>query len=129
MRHVVALGMVLAAGLACLAVAGEQRPAAIPDLIRQLSSNDPHLRQQAARQLGDRGAAARDAVAALGKLRHDPVAEVRHSATKALGQIGKSAVPVLIERLRDRDADERARTARTLARIGPDAVQAVPELM
>lgn len=70
MYRLIALGMVLAAANPSLA-APEPKAATIPDLIRQLSSNDFHVRQHAARQLGNLGLAARDAVPALAKALHD----------------------------------------------------------
>jgi HEAT repeat protein len=63
-----------------------KNPPTIPDLIQQLSSNDFHVRQRAAKQLGNLGLAARDAVRALGKLLHDAYPDVRSSVAKALGK-------------------------------------------
>jgi HEAT repeat protein len=129
MRHLVALGMVLIAAPLGAAIGGEQQLATISDLVRQLSSNDFHVRQHAARQLGNLGLAARDAVPALGKALHDNFPEVRNSAGKALGQIGKPAVPVLVEALKHRDAGVRTRAAQALKQAGPDAKEAVPALI
>lgn len=92
MRVLIALGLVLASASLCLSADKEKKTATIPDLIQQLSSNDFHVRQHAAKQLGNLGLAARDAVPALGKLLHDNYPDVRSSAAKALGQIGTPAV-------------------------------------
>ena len=129
MRHLIALGVVLAAAPLSAAAAGEQNPATIPDLIQQLSSNDFHTRQHAAWQLGNLGLAARDAVPALAKALHDPFPDVRSSAGKALGQIGPPAVGELVKALKDRDAGVRTRAAQALGQAGPDAKEAVPALI
>ncbi len=128
MLRLIALGVVLAAANLCTA-APEQKPATIPDLIRQLSSNDFHIRQHAAKQLGNLGLAARDAMPALAKALHDPMPEVRTNAGKALGQIGTPAVSELVKALKDRDADIRTRAARSVGQAGPDAKEAVPALI
>jgi HEAT repeat protein len=126
MRHVVALGVVLTTASLCVA---EQKPATISNLIQQLSSNDFHLRHAAARQLGNLGLAARDAVPSLGKALHDPFAEVRASAGKALGQIGAPAVGELVKSLKDRDSGVRIHAAQALGQAGPDDKEAVPALI
>src|SRR5579871_4241735 len=129
MRPLCALGVVLAAFPISIAAGAEKAPATIPELIGQLSSNDFHARQNAARQLGNLGLAARGAVPGLGKLLHDQYAEVRGAAGKALGQIGKPSVSVLVEALKDRDAGVRIRAAQALGQAGPDAKEAVPALI
>ncbi len=88
-----ALGVVVVAAGFCVAAPGEHKTPTIPELIRQLSSNDYQAHPQAARRLGNLGVAARDAVPALAKTLHDPFVEARLAAAKALGQIGKPAVP------------------------------------
>jgi HEAT repeat protein len=129
MRGLIALGWVLASASLCLAADKEQKPATIPDLIQQLSHNDFHVRQHAAKQLGNLGLASRDAVPALGKLLHDNYPDVRSSAAKALGQIGSPAVQELVKALKDRDAGVRTRAAMALGQSGPDAKEALPELI
>lgn len=129
MRRLVALGVVLMAAQLSAAAGREQKSATILDLIRQLSSNDFHARQHAARQLGNLGLAARDAVPALAKALHDNFPEVRGSASKALGQIGTPAVNELVKALKDRDAGVRTRAAQALGQAGPDAKEAVPALI
>src|SRR5262249_41378813 len=129
MRRLVALGMVLMAAPLNPAAGEEQKLATISDLVRQLSSNDFHVRQHAAKQLGNLGLAPREAMPALAKALHDNFPEVRNGAGKALGQIGKPAVPVLVEALKHRDAGVRTRAARALGQAGPDAKEAVPVLI
>jgi HEAT repeat protein len=128
MHRLFALGLVLTSANLCLAAENAQKPATIPDLIQQLSSNDFHVRQRAAKQLGNLGLAARDAVPGLGKLLHDAYPDVRSSAAKALGQIGTLAVPTLFEALKDPEIKSRAQIANALAWIGPPAKEAVPVL-
>ncbi len=53
----------------------------------------------------------------------------QEAAAQALGQIGKPAVPSLVQALRHRDPEVRRNAALVLARIGPPAAEAVPELI
>lgn len=129
MRRLLALGVVLISCSLCPAADKEQKTATVPDLIQQLFSNDYHARQHAAKQLGNLGLAARDAVPALGKLLNDVYPDVRISAAKALGQIGTPAVNVLVEALKARDVGVRTRAAQALGQAGPDAKDAVPALI
>lgn len=57
----------------------------------------------------------------------DPVVQAR--AALLLGSIGKPAVPVLIEALKDDDRDVRTSAAGALISIGPDAKSAVSTLV
>jgi HEAT repeat protein len=129
MRRLLALGLILASANLCCAADKEPKPATIPDLIQRLSSSDFNVRQHAARQLGNLGVAARDAVPGLGKVLHDANPDVRGSAARALGQIGTPAVPELVKALKDRDAAVRTRAAMALGQAGPDAKEAVPALI
>ena len=86
MRRLSTLGVVLAAAGFCVAAPGEHKTPTIPELIRHLSSNDYQSHPQAARRLGNLGVAAPDAVPALARALHDPFAEARIAAAKALGQ-------------------------------------------
>lgn len=54
---------------------------------------------------------------------------VQDTAAYSLSRLGPEAVPYLIECLADRDEQVRARAARALARIGPEARQAVSALV
>jgi HEAT repeat protein len=129
MRQLLWLGAVLISASACQGAIDEQKPVTVPDLIQQLSHNDFHVRQRAAKQLGDLGLAARDAVPALARLLHDVYPDVRNSAAKALAQIGPPAVPHLVQTLKDRDAGIRARAAQALGQGGPDVKGAMPPLI
>ena len=51
------------------------------------------------------------------------------AAADALGRIGPSAVPALIEGLRSADSDVRLKACEVLARMGSGAKDAVPDLM
>jgi HEAT repeat protein len=53
----------------------------------------------------------------------------QEAAADALGRIGPSAVPQLIEALRSRDSEARLQAAQVLARMGSDAKEAVPDLV
>lgn len=112
MRTIVSLGMVLISASLCPAADPEQKIATVPDLIQQLSSNDFHSRQRAAKQLGNLGLAARDAVPALSKALRDSSPKVGSSAAKALAAIGVPAVPALIEALIDPTTKNHAQIAR-----------------
>lgn len=128
MRRLLALGVVVFSANLCLAAANEPKPATIPDLIQQLSSNDSAVRQQTAQQLGNLGVAARKAVPALSKALRDPYPKVRTRAAKALAAIGVPAVPALIVALKDPAIKNHAQIANALAWIGPPAKEAVPIL-
>lgn len=54
---------------------------------------------------------------------------IEETTVDALGRIGQPAVPALVNLLHDRDAGLREEAARTLARIGPVAQEAIPELI
>jgi HEAT repeat protein len=73
---------------------------------------------------------ARDAI--LGALRKDPSGAVREAAANALAKLEpadvRSAIPTLIERLKDDHPGTRAAAADTLRRLGRDAVEAVSAL-
>ena len=125
MRRLVVMGLVLASASLGFAVDREQNPTTVADLNQQLSSTDFHVRQRAAKQLGNLGLAARDSVPTLGKLLHDVYPEVRSSAAKALGQIGTPAVQELVKALKDRDSAVRVRAAMALGQAGPNAEEAV----
>ncbi|MDY3552604.1 hypothetical protein R5W24_001690 [Gemmata sp. JC717] len=65
----------------------EPRPAGVPELIDALRAVGDAKRVAAALDLGDRGAAAKDAVPALKKLLLDPDADLRFAAAYALARI------------------------------------------
>jgi HEAT repeat protein len=69
------------------------RERALPDLISELSEEDPTLRRSAASELGRYGPCARDAILPLRQLLSDPDAKVRQAAAAALRQIEMRADP------------------------------------
>lgn len=111
-------------------------PAALTPLIRMLDRDDNEEQAAAAAALGGFGPAAADAVPVLtsivrgfGDIRAIFDKGTRERAIEALGAIGRPAVPGLVELLRDPNKDSRRNAALTLARIGPAAAEAVPDLL
>lgn len=84
MRRLLPVGVILVSAGLFLLPAEERKAATIPNLIQQLSSNDFHIRQHVAKQLGNLGLVGSEAVQALGKLLHDPYPDMSGSAAKAL---------------------------------------------
>ncbi len=109
--------------------AEERKPATLVDLLAQLSRGNLRSRHQAVVQIGNLGLAARDAVPILGKLLHDPFAELHLAAAKSLAQIGQPAAGELIKALKDRNPDIRKLAAHALAQAGSDDKEAVPALI
>src|SRR5579885_3215278 len=129
MRHFFALAMVLVSAMVCSAADTEgKKTVTVSDLTGQLSSSDCRVRQRSARQLGDLGLAARQAVPDLAKALHDTSPKVGSTAARALASIGVPAVPALIEALKDQRTKNHAQIANALAWIGPPAKEAVPVL-
>jgi HEAT repeat protein len=75
------------AAIKYLVVLADERIA--PALLAQLRSNDPPVRREAARALGERGGPS--AIAALEELRRDPDAEVAKAVAAAIAQLKKTA--------------------------------------
>jgi HEAT repeat protein len=76
--------------------------AAVPELVKALSSADPAAREKAVQVLGRMGPEAATAVPHLIGLLNDPDVSVRKATARTLGQIGpaaKDAVPALIQTL------------------------------
>lgn len=67
----------------------------VPDLIRQVSSDDPHVRFSAVSALGEIGS--EESVPGLAAALFDPVDRVKAEAAAALHQIGSPAIPALAE--------------------------------
>jgi hypothetical protein len=104
---------------------------AVPRLLKKLQSADMYDRESAARQLGELGADAADAVPDLiEKLKKDPSNTVRYGVATALGKIGppaKRAVPDLIQALQeDRGGGVQREAAIALGLIGDSS--ALPAL-
>jgi len=97
----------------------------VPILIKALN-HDNKNGKAAILELADIGAGDRAVVDALTSALSGKNRLARNSAAKALGKMGKAVVPELIPLLRDSRTSYQAAIA--LAGIGPDAVEAVPEL-
>jgi len=124
------------AGLSCLFLAlsaggglADFKSKTVPELLVFLDHESPKVQAKAIRELGLRGAAAKDAVARLVKAFHASDKEVQAQAGKALAQIGTPAVPVLIEELNKPGSRQLDRAAHSLALMGPEASPAVPALI
>jgi HEAT repeat protein len=87
-------------------------------------------RERAAAALAQLAAAGSpEAIAALIPLLDDPHSKVRYHALWGLARAGAPAVPGLLEAFRSRSDDAgRARVAGALARMGPAAAAAMPEM-
>ena len=105
------------------AFAGE---AAIQDLIKKLSDPDVEVRKRGGAAVAGQGAAAKEAIPALARR---PRTKIVSSAWRPLphwAKWGLSAMPALLEALKDTRPEERAAGARALRFMGPSA--RVPEL-
>ncbi|MCC7086125.1 MAG: HEAT repeat domain-containing protein [Pirellulales bacterium] len=108
---------------ACLALgsAGPKAKAAVPELAKMTSSDEPEIRMQAAIALGQIGPDAKLAVPQLIKELSDEQNSVRYAAAFALGQIAaKEAAPELGKQLDSKDSFLRMISAWALARVNPN---------
>lgn len=113
-----------------LSAMGTQAREAGPVMIALLEKDrDPLIRRGAAEALGNIGADRKASIKALAKAMNDDDAEVIATASASLSKFGKDAVPVFREGLVSKDNEIRKQSAEALARIGPDAKEAVPELI
>lgn len=122
--------------LACVIVAGAAEPTyqgnPLADWLKALTGNDPVVRRDAARALGQLGADSPDAVPALVKALGDPDDEVRRLAVASLGEIrpdAKLVIEPLAGALKDRIASVRQQAAVVLGEYGPAAKSALPALV
>ncbi len=104
---------------------------AVPGLLKKLQSDDRYKREEVARQFGELGADAAEAVPALIEvLKRDMINSVRYEAAAALGKIGPgalAAVPDLIRALeKDTGGGVQREAATALGRLGDRA--ALPAL-
>jgi HEAT repeat protein len=110
-----------------LVAVGAEVHLAVPVLGRAMDDTDPAVRARALEGLSRLGeAAVPDLIEAV----KNPTG-IRCWACEALADIGpkaKAAVPALIDRSRDSNADARREALLALGEIGPDAVAAVPRL-
>ncbi len=113
---------------------GPEARSAVPNLVQLLKvkETDPELRQQAARCLGQIGAAAAtEGVPALSEALKDSEVVVREAAAEALGKFGgqaRTAASSLIAVLADKETTVHRAALAALALIGPDAKEALPKL-
>jgi HEAT repeat protein len=98
-------------------------------LVAALADTQESVRVRAARELGERGTAAKAAVKALAEAwLDDSSAEVRSEAVRALARIGPASLSSLLPGLRSESSLVRVQAVGALTRLGPDADWAVPEL-
>jgi HEAT repeat protein len=100
--------------------------AATPTLLKSIKSPDAKVRANAADLLGDAKPASESVVSALGAALQDSEREVRKQAAGSLLRIGAPAVPVLLKALQGKNKEATAWAAAALAKMGPDAKEAVP---
>jgi hypothetical protein len=111
------------------------RPAAAaPDadlesLIEQLQSSHAGRREQAARAIGQRGAAAKEAVPALIGALKEKVRLGNKAIPEALAGIGPGAVPAIVEAMKSDDPYVRFEATSAIRLLGPKAKDAVAALV
>jgi len=89
-------------------------------------SRDGLVRTRAVHIIGSIGADATEAIPDLIKaLGEDSIAS---SASTALGDMGKAALPSILEALKSEDKETQAGAARALGQMGPEAEEAIPIL-
>src|SRR5437870_5200221 len=93
--------------------------------LKALGDKDDGIRAKAAFALGKIGPDPKLAVKPLLKLLTEGNADVRRSASEALGQFKAAAVPGLIEALKDDVVSMKIEAALALGQIGPDAKAAL----
>ncbi len=107
-------------------------PAAIPALTRALHESDDNIRSNAVYALGEFGSAAKDSMPELRALFAKELAEGRADIANTWAEIGsgaRSAVPLLVESLRDRSLELRFAAARALWQIEGRPERVVPTLI
>lgn len=110
---------------------GDDAREAIPDLIALLGDSDSRVRESAAKALGAFTTLDKTAVAPLVELFSE---DIRTSfaagyAAGAVAKTGKAGVGRLVTALRDSSSGVRKYAARGLGLIGPDAKEALPQLV
>jgi HEAT repeat protein len=104
----------------------------VSSLIKQLKTGDNDTRRLAARDLGEAGADAKEAVSALTAALKDNDFFVRRFAAKSLGQIGSgatSAIPALEKALDDNRKEVRLAAGSALGKMGSAGVSALISLL
>lgn len=117
--------IVLAIALVSLCGYAYYRHSRMNALIEDLQSGGPEVAQAAARALGEMGP---DIISYLLPKIKEMNSQSRTYTAAALRHV-ETAVPSLVETLRDKDATMRAATAEILGHIGPAAKDAVPALI
>jgi hypothetical protein len=106
--------------------------AAVPALLDAAGHADPGMRARAMDILGDMGSAAAEAVPGLVARLEDEADDPRRRAAEALGTAGQAspglAGPLGAALADDPSAEVRRNAALSLARLGPNAREAVPAL-
>jgi HEAT repeat protein len=104
----------------------------VPDLIKTLQDDNDRVRGFAVYALSEIGPDARAAASPLlALLKHDKDPDVRVKCARGLPLIqadAKTAVPALIEALKDANAEVREASVFGLGKYGPAAKEAVPAL-
>jgi HEAT repeat protein len=108
---------------------GPEAKEAVPVLVFALKDSDGSTRALAAQALGEIGGEPERVVPALCLAFRDPDANVRKQAGLALVSLGATAVAGLKETLKDGDPILRRDAATVLGALGPDAKEAVPDLV
>ena len=90
-------------------------------LVAKLDDPDPTRREQAAKDIGRIGPAAKEAVPALTEALDDDDYDVTIAVINTLADIGPVAVPALIQALGDEDNDVRLHASLALSRINQDS--------
>jgi HEAT repeat protein len=103
---------------------------AVPVLIEALKDKDNNLKSIVANALGQIGPDAKDAIPELAEgLKNQTEPYAISALTLALGKIGSASVPALRELLKGNNVTIQGEAAGALKLIGPDAADAVPELI
>jgi HEAT repeat protein len=105
---------------------GPRAEAAVPAVVKLLSSPEEAVGQLAAATLGSAGSGAKDAVPELQKMLRSPVSDTRRHAVDALGLIGapaKTTLPDLIGLFDDDSQQMRVVAIRAVSRLGKDAIE------
>jgi HEAT repeat protein len=109
---------------------GKPARSASPALVTILEKDrDALVRHNAAEALGKIGGETKTVVAALGRAMRDSDQDVMTAAAMALANFGRASVPELRMALKEKDNLVRKNAAEAIAKIGPDAKDAVEDLV
>jgi N-sulfoglucosamine sulfohydrolase len=105
-------------------------PSAVPALTQALSHEDAAVRYWAASELGDLGDPAAPAIQSLRELHREKSIALRMPAAYALCRVGhiQESLPTLLEGLRHSERGVWNSAGDFLARVGPPARAAIPEI-